>query len=146
QLDLVTANRVRFATSVSVLLSQDDGTFAPAQNLVAAVRAERIAAVDVNGDNKVDLLVTSFGESRLSVLLGNGNGTFQPRTTFPAGSGDATGLAVADVNGDGNVDAIVTGYFNATATVLLGDGLGHFVPQPDLPVGDLPYNVTAGDF
>jgi len=88
-----------------------------------------IVVADVNGDGKPDLLLPS--SAGVSVLLGNGNGTFQPAVTFSTGGIATFSLAVADVNGDGKPDVVAVNEFctNSTSScvgVLLGNGDGTF--------------------
>ncbi len=101
---------------VTVMLGNGDGTFQPAQLCDAGGwEAAGIAVADVNGDGKPDLLVAdSFptqapngGTSGLSVLLGNGDGTFQPGDIYATGGYQPMSIAVADVNRDLMPDAIV---------------------------------------
>ena len=65
-----------------------------------------MAVGDVNGDGKPDLVVANEGSNTVSVLLGNGNGTFQAQQTFATGT-DPISVAVGDVNGDGKPDLVV---------------------------------------
>jgi len=103
----------------------------------------RTAIADVNGDGKQDLLViNSCGScnSRIGVLLGNGDGTFQPATTYDSGGADAVSVQAADLNGDGKIDLIVANGCVSVANqacqfssigvvgVLLGNGDGTFQP------------------
>src|SRR5580658_2040523 len=93
-----------------------------------------LAVADVNGDGKPDLIVAnpSYGVGSIGVLLGNGDGTFQPvaLNTSVGQVGEFNALAVADVNGDGKLDLVVVvccasnGDFEAA--VLLGNGDGTF--------------------
>ena len=62
------------------------------------------------------------------MLLGNGDGTFQPAVTYRTGGGQAWSVAVADVNGDGNADLVVANYDDNLLGVLLGNGDGTFQP------------------
>jgi hypothetical protein len=88
-----------------------------------------LAAADFNGDGKPDLLVNYYATGgTTSVLLGNGDGTFQnPTSVAPA-----LGLVrVADVNGDGHPDIIQADYNSSSVSVFLGNGNGGFQqPQP----------------
>jgi hypothetical protein len=125
-----------------------------------------VAVADVNGDGKPDLIVghgahTSYSGSyggsygggyggggfnspaTVSVLLGNGDGTFQNPQTFPVGR-DPTSVAVADVNGDGKPDLVVANSDN-TVSVLLGNSDGTFQPQQAFPVGTSPAAVAVAD-
>ena len=64
----------------------------------------------------------------VSVLLGNGNGTFPGATTFATGSMPFS-VALGDVNGDGKPDLVVANSHSNTVSVLLGNGNGTFQAQ-----------------
>ena len=70
----------------------------------------------------------------MSVLLGNGNGTFQAQQTFATGI-DPDSVAVADVNGDGKPDLVVANDDSNTVSVLLGNGNGTFQAQQTFATG-----------
>jgi hypothetical protein len=94
-------------------------------------REEQVAAVavaDVNGDGKPDIAVTNWSSNTVGVLLGNGDGTFQPVVTYNSGGQNPLGVAIADVNGDGKPDIVVTNWSSNTVGVLLGNGDGTFQP------------------
>jgi hypothetical protein len=132
--------------SVSVLLGNGDGTFqAPVKT--AVMHPTALAVGDFNGDGKPDLAVamaqaTNYGW--VSVLLGNGDGTFQAAVNVAADRSDS--LAVADFNGDGKPDLAIAADYAASISVLLGNGDGTFQAPLNSPTNTEPYFVTVGDF
>jgi hypothetical protein len=102
---------------------------------------------DFNGDGKADLAVVNQGANTVSVLLGNGDGTFQPKTDYATGA-SPLGIAVGDVNGDGKADLVVANKGSNSLSILLGNGDGTFQPKTDiaLPTSLAPVAVTVGDF
>ena len=82
-LDLAIANRS--SNDVSVLLGKGNGTFAKAVNYSAGTGGPdpvSIAAVDLNGDGKPDLVVADLGTKSVSVLLNTGTGTFNAAVMY----------------------------------------------------------------
>jgi FG-GAP-like repeat/FG-GAP repeat len=136
--DLVVVN-VNSGT-VAVLLGKGNGTFQPAVTYGAGGAAPiSVAVADINNDGNPDLLVAIDNNgvySSMGVLLGNGNGTFQPAVTYNSGGYSACSVAVADVNGDGKPDVVVANLYFAisgsgdkgSVGVLLGNGDGTFQP------------------
>ncbi len=99
---------------VGVLLGNGDGTFQTAVTYDSGgFGNESVAFADVNGDGKLDLVVTDSGTncsndgSSAGVLLGNGDGTFQTAVLYCSGGYSANSTAVADLNGDGKPDLVV---------------------------------------
>jgi hypothetical protein len=123
--DLATANST--SNSLSVLLGNGDGTFGTATNIGVDSNARFIASGDVNRDGKTDLFVLmsdpNTGSGNVSVLLGNGDGTFGSATTFGAGYIPSS-MIVADLNSDGAPDvaitnqSFITDHFGAVAVLL----------------------------
>ena len=121
---------------LGVLLNKGDHTFQPAAVYGSGgVNVLSVAAGDVNGDGKPDLLVANecpfsdcFNETVVGVLLGNGDGTFQKAITFGSGGFLAHGVAVGDLNGDGRPDVVVanlcTGEFSCDNEDGTVSGLG----------------------
>jgi hypothetical protein len=108
-----------------------------------------LAVADVNGDGIPDVIAGIYGNDTLSVLLGNGDGTFQPQLTFPTGVGTYSyglySIAVADVNGDGKLDVISTNDLNSNVTVELGNGNGTFQSPIAFATGNEPNGDALGD-
>jgi hypothetical protein len=119
------------------------------------VGASSIAVGDVNGDGKPDLVVAncgqvdaaciSFNASTVGVLLGNGDGTFQPAVTYDSGGLTAVSVVIADVNGDGLPDVVVAnrGSSGGSVGVLLGNGDGTFQPAVNYGSGGLFSSAVA---
>ena len=76
------------------------------------------------------------GDNTVSVLLGNGDGTFQPAQAFAVGSAPFA-VAVADL-GNGQADIVTANAGDNTVSVLLGNGDGTFQPAQAFAVGSEP--------
>src|SRR5262249_51214155 len=87
-------------TGPYVLTMGFETTTSPLDRLATGSMAPSVVVADVNGDGRSDLIATHAFDDTLSVLLGNGDGTFQKQQTFVTGS-DPYSVAVTDVNGDG---------------------------------------------
>lgn len=157
--DLAVANQL--SGNVSILLGNGDGTFQPAVNYSAGNSPTQIVADDFNADGKLDLALFQPGQnspsmaSSVSVLLGNGDGTFQaPKTTVLTSF--ATAMAVADFNLDKKSDVAVSNVDSSTGTtvvslsIFLGNGDGTFqsskqTPLPGVSIGAIAPADFNGD-
>jgi len=127
--------------------------FGPRHSYPVGTNPVAIVTGDFNGDGKLDLAVAKAGSGNVSILLGNGDGTFRgPLNSFvsQAGSGPSM-LAVGDFNGDKKLDLIVLNTGDASSgtpgalNLLLGNGDGTFqVPVP-VQVGQNPTALAVGD-
>lgn len=154
KLDLVVGDTE--SGSVSILLGKGDGTFQSAIDYPVGPGGSNefyeVAVADFNGDGKLDLAVSDYNGNDVSVLLGNGDGTFQTAVNYSAGT-NPTSVAVADLNGDGNLDLVVSNQTcpggacgTAVVSVLLGNGDGTFQSHLDYPAGVDANWVVAADF
>ena len=145
KLDLAVANSN--SSNVSVLLGNGDGTFQTAVNYDVGGAPTSIAVGDFNHDGKLDLAVAvpvPGPSTYVSVLLGNGDGTFQTAVNYNAPyAPDA--VAVGDFNGDGNLDLVV-GNRSSNISVFLGNGDGTFRTAVNYSAGYNPSSVAVGDF
>jgi hypothetical protein len=103
-----------------------------------------VAAADLNGDSRPDLVVANFSSNTASVLLNNGSGAFAPKVDYATGT-QPISVAAADLNGDSRPDIIVANYGSDTVSVLLNNGSGAFAPRVDYPTGASPWSVTTAD-
>ena len=150
KLDLITANNED--GDISVLLGNGKGGFtrAPASPFPCGRSPYPVAVADVNGDNKLDIVVpnTAPGPTTITVLLGDGRGDFRaaPRSPFKAND-RAYFVAVADLNGDGKPDIVATHDDTSIATLHLGDGKGNFVQPANSPLelGNRAWSVVPMD-
>jgi hypothetical protein len=119
--DLAVANEDD--NTIAIMLGKGDGTFGTPAYLAAGANPSGVIPVDLNGDGKLDLAVADSnydrgGSSQLSVFLGNGDGTFQPRTDYLTGFGPRTVVA-GDFNGDGRLDLATANNDSANVSILL---------------------------
>ena len=134
---------------VSILMGTAGGSFAPAVNY--PVEADGMAVGDFNGDGKLDIITVSRTYFPVAtILLGNGDGTFQSPATLDLGISNAqySFAAAADFNGDGKLDLVLlTPNFatSATMAILLGNGDGTFAAPVTYTVPVAPY-LSVGDF
>ena len=151
--DLIVANTY-YSNTIGVLLGNGDGTFQPVVTYDSGGGyPTSIGVVDVNGDGKLDVLVGGCGLSDcfaangvVSVLLGNGNGTFQPATTYRSGGRLADGIAISDLDGDGRLDIAVANVIDSSVSVFLGNGNGTFqLPVTFSSGATLTYSVAVAD-
>jgi hypothetical protein len=142
--------------SLNILLGNGDGTFAQKSTPGVGGCPSSVAMGDFNGDGVPDLAVALNTNATgvpgtVTILIGNGDGTFTQKAEGPAVGDNPLSIAVGDFNGDGVLDLAVANTFvdsgqSGTVTVLLGKGDRTFTPTAVSPsVGKLPYAVVVGD-
>ena len=136
--------------TVCVSFAAQAAVFQPAVNYPVGADPTFVAVGDFNGDGNLDLAVTNSNVSRtgtdsVSILLGNGDGTFGSATNFPAGLTPHC-VAVGDFNSDHRLDLVVANQHSQDISILLGDGHGQFRAPISIPAGYGPYYVATADF
>jgi len=142
-----------FYNKVSVLLGDGAGSFQTAGSYdTGGLYVNSIATGDVNGDGIPDVLAANeyacsgCENGSVGVLLGNGDGTFQPAVAYSSGGNAAWAVAVADVDGDQKRDLAVVNYSSNNVGILLGNGDGTFQPAITYDSGGAgPYGVVFAD-
>jgi hypothetical protein len=136
KLDILTTNEDD--CTISVLLGNGAGGFNRAEGSPFAAGQhpyEGLSVGDVNGDNKLDVVVPDIHGKAVSVLLGDGTGSFVTAPGSPCAVGDRPGfVTLGDLNGDGKLDIVATHDDDPIVFVLLGDGRGGFRPTAGSPI------------
>ena len=138
-----------YSGTMDVFLGNGDGTFQAAQSYATGFIAVAAAVADFNGDGIPDIVVANQGgplqpPSSLSILLGNGDGTFQAAQSYTVGS-RIRAMVAADFNGDGIPDLAVANNAAGTVSIVLGNGDGTFQAAQDFSVGNGPVALAVGD-
>ena len=154
RLDLVFASEGSLGNAgVSIMLNEGGGVFAtPIEFGTGLWNVDSVAVADINGDGKLDLVVsgtTDYWDNVVSVLLNNGSGGFSSRTDYDLTSDAPESLVAADLNGDGKPDLAVVcrGVIDSSClNVFLNKGNGTFTAATAYALGTQPYSMTAADF
>lgn len=132
--------------TLSVALGKGDGTFATSTDLPfqsnLGLDGAPIALGDVNGDGKLDIVVTVAYTGEIGVLLGKGDGTFPPPVRSIATGGGSAGILLRDLNHDGKLDLVTAG---RGVRVALGEGDGSFAAQVIYPYSARLLALAADD-
>jgi hypothetical protein len=114
--------------------------FYPTGHLVAST-----AAGDFHNNGNLDLVTANTDSRTVSLLPGNGDGTFQPAVSVNVGAGFTADVQAADLNGDGNLDLVTANNGDGSVSVLLGNGNGTFGAPTVYNVGGNPFSVAVAD-
>jgi hypothetical protein len=135
-----------FTLTVTPPATCDPVSFSVATSYIVGTHPYAVAVGDFNGDGYQDLAVANLDSANISILLGNGDGTFQAAVTYIVGS-YPTSVAVGDFNGDGHQDLAVTSSTSlGPVSILLGNGDGTFSAATNFVAGGGPNGVAVGDF
>jgi hypothetical protein len=143
--DLATANN-----TVSILLSLGaSGRFGAKTDYIVGGAFISIISNDLNGDGFVDLATTNFNSGYLSILLGDGNGSFSISSSIQVGVNPRSVIS-ADFSGDGKSDLAVANGNSYYISILINTGAGNFVVANNIVIGSggnfHQFAITAADF
>src|SRR5262245_5371318 len=137
--------------SFRISLGNGDGTFAaPTVGSTSLGNSAIVTLGDMNCDGKLDLVAGAYNTSfvsNISVVLGNGNGTFSAPQLYPSPIPAMTGLTLADMDGDGMLDVVSCALgANNAISIYYGGGTGGFTSRTDLPYANFGERVEVGDW
>ena len=145
-LDVVIANSG--TNAVSVEFGDGHGGFTSEADLTTALGPVGVVVADFDRDGHADLAVTNYNVGNgnsVTVLLGNGDGTFKPAQQYTVGHGPY-GIVAADFNDDGLPDLAVVNHVDGNVSILLNTGNGSFQLSNTYAVGSGPTAIVAADF
>jgi hypothetical protein len=122
--------------------------FAPpaAATNVGGVAPSYAFTCDLNNDGKIDVVTANRMSNNLSVMLGNGNGTFGAPSIVSSGGVEPVSMVIADFNADGKQDVIVACRVSNIVSYLKGNGNGTFQAPRSSSVGVAPVSIAMADF
>jgi hypothetical protein len=136
--------------SIGILLGNGNGAFLNQSLYLVGKPSEptSLSLGDFNNDNILDIVVGNFRSNSISILLGNGNGTFANYGSYSTGSTYPVFIAVGDFNNDTKQDLVVANEKGNNVGVFIGHGDGSFAEQISyaMPNGYSPMCVVVSDF
>ena len=146
--DLVTLNDT--SSDISSLLGDGRGGFGVPRQFPVGVQPITLVAADFDGDDRIDIATAngiyfSARSGDVSVVLGNGDGTFQPAVERVPLAAIPQGLVAGDFNTDGIADLAVGNWRNGFLSLLFGIGKGRFRAEKRIPTGASASLLIAAD-
>jgi hypothetical protein len=142
---ITAADTVTTTISGSATVNVARQLFYPPADTAVGANPQAVAVGDFNGDGIPDLAVANTGDNTITILLGQGDGTFINAGTLATDAAPVS-IAVADLNGDGLLDLVVANRDGGTLTIFLGNGDGTFQPPQSIALGVSPTSVAVADF
>lgn len=112
------------STGATILLGNGDGTYLSPMSQALGTGLTSLRLEDLDSDGFDDLIAVSSSEGKLSVAMGNGDGTFRARRSYTVSPSNR--VILGDINGDGISDAVLSSSTSTTVRMLLGNGEGSF--------------------
>lgn len=131
--------------TVSVLLGNGDGTFAPQQLVTVGSTPRGICVLDADGDGDIDIVNTNNGNGNCSIELNDGAGVFGAPTFFDGGGSGEWAVASADFDEDGLLDLAVGARNSQRVVIHTGNGDGSFTNASSTACGGQVWMIVCGD-
>jgi hypothetical protein len=148
RLDVVVANYD--SNNIGVLFGFGNGSFMSIRTFSTGSNSgpQSVAIADLNNDNRLDIAVAIYWPGNVSVLYGDGDGTFATQRTFSMGPFNGLySVAVGDFNNDDRLDIAATNANNHYVGVILGNTMPFAMAgKYTTGKGSAPYSVDVGDF
>lgn len=146
--DVVVSNNS--SNSTSVLLNSNGALLVPTTKYTipnVGAGPAGVAAADFNGDGIPDLAVANHGSGNVSILMGNGDGTFiQPLGSTLTAQAGTNSIVAADFNSDGKMDLVAANGNSNSVSIFMGNGDGTFQTARNIPTGATPALIAVADF
>jgi hypothetical protein len=133
------------SSTVSIVLGNGDGSFAPQVTYATGTGSHGIALLDANGDAAWDYVTTAYSSGNLRLRLNNGSGAFGSPTTFDGGGNGEWPIAAGDFNNDGIMDLVAGLADSQQVAILLGVGNGTFGTPAPFAAGGFTWQIAVGD-
>ena len=150
--DLAAVSSTNAPGTLAILINAGGGVFpatTPTHTYTVGADPISVAVGDFKNNGILDLAVANSADGTVSVLLGNGDGTFTAAAASPFATGKGpSSVIVGDFNGAGFADLAIANSTDGTVSILIGDGAGAFTAPATSPytTGKAPLAVAAGDF
>ncbi len=144
--DIAVADELGLTMDVMINKADGSGTFNPAVSYTAGQAPRGIAAGDLRGIGKIDLVVANNLGNNVTVFLANGDGTFQPGVNYPADQHPKSVAIGKFSNSSTHLDLAVANHDSNDVSILIGNGDGTFGAPVNYPVGKQPRHVVVADF
>ena len=146
-LDLAVPNG-NTANTISILLGSGTGTFGAPTNFPVGTCPcgnSCVKSADIDADGNIDLLVANQNSNDVSVLFGNGSGSFSTPVNYGVGNSPWS-IELADFNSDTYIDIATSNRNSNNVSILLGNSIGSFSLSTNYAVGNLPEQLKVADY
>ncbi|CAF0939462.1 unnamed protein product [Rotaria sordida] len=145
--DVIVANRG--GSNIGVLFNQGGGKFGSltTYSTGAGSSPRAVAVVDLNGDDKLDVVCINTGTNNIYIFFNSGDGTLSLTKILSTGLAPR-GVAIANINNDRKPDIVYANSGDDNFALYANEGFSKFVPQGPYPIGSHsePYGIAVGDF